>query len=64
MYRLRIPTINADTLVSTAVARNAAAILIILPLMLVYVVCQRFFIQSIEQTGIVGWSKRFLPTDL
>ena len=32
----------------------ASTLLIILPLMLVYVVCQRFFIQSIEQTGIVG----------
>lgn len=32
----------------------ASTLLVILPLLLVYVVCQRFFIQSIEQTGIVG----------
>ena len=32
----------------------ASTLLVILPLLLVYVLCQRFFIQSIEQTGIVG----------
>lgn len=32
----------------------ASTLLIIVPLLLVYVLCQRFFIQSIEQTGIVG----------
>ncbi len=32
----------------------ASTLLVILPLLLVYMICQRFFIQSIEQTGIVG----------
>lgn len=32
----------------------ASTLLVIVPLLLVYVICQRFFIQSIEQTGIVG----------
>lgn len=32
----------------------ASTLLVILPLLLVYVLCQRFFVQSIEQTGIVG----------
>lgn len=32
----------------------ACIILVILPLLLVYILCQKFFIQSIEQSGIVG----------
>ena len=52
---LTIPTINADTLVSTAVARNAAAILIILPLMVLFVFCQKNLVRSLTQ--------RVWPTD-
>lgn len=32
----------------------SSTLLVILPLLIVYVICQRFFIQSIEQSGIVG----------
>lgn len=34
--------------------RNTACLLIIIPLLLVYVFAQRYFIQSIERSGIVG----------
>lgn len=57
MYRpltLTIPTINADTLVSTAVARNAAAILIILPLMVLFVFCQKNLVRSLTQSGLAN----------
>lgn len=51
---LTIPTINADTLVSTAVARNAAAILIILPLMVLFVFCQKNLVRSLTQSGLAN----------
>ena len=34
--------------------RNAAMLLILSPLMLVYAVAQRYFIQSIDRSGLVG----------
>lgn len=34
--------------------RNAAGILIILPLVIIYLFCQRFLVQGIERSGIVG----------
>ncbi|HPT78169.1 MAG TPA: carbohydrate ABC transporter permease [Candidatus Atribacteria bacterium] len=33
---------------------NTASLLVILPLLLVYIVAQRYFVESIERTGIVG----------
>lgn len=37
-----------------AIMRATASLLAIFPLLGLYVVCQRFFIQSVERTGIVG----------
>lgn len=51
---LTIQTINADTLVSTAVARNAAAILIILPVMVLFLFCQKNLVKSLTQTGLAN----------
>lgn len=34
--------------------RNAAGMLIILPLVIIYLFCQRFLVQGIERSGIVG----------
>ena len=51
---LTIQTINADTLVSTAVARNAAAILIILPVMVLFLFCQKNLVRSLTQSGLAN----------
>lgn len=37
-----------------SLARNAGIVLVTLPLIIVYVFAQRFFVQSISRTGIVG----------
>ena len=33
---------------------NAAILLFILPLVILFLFCQRYFIESVERTGIVG----------
>ena len=45
---------SADFEAYQSIIFAASTLLVILPLLIVYVICQRFFIQSIEQTGIVG----------
>ncbi|MPN27792.1 hypothetical protein SDC9_175226 [bioreactor metagenome] len=37
-----------------SVANNTGSILVLLPLVAVYLACQRYFIQGIERTGLVG----------
>ena len=51
-----IQTINADSdlLVSTVVARNAAAILIICPLILLFLLCQKNLVRSFTQSGLAN----------
>lgn len=53
---LMIQTINADSdlLVSTVVARNAAAILIICPLILLFLLCQKNLVRSFTQSGLAN----------
>lgn len=38
----------------TAIAQNAAAILVILPLVALAVICQKFLVQSIAQSGLAN----------
>lgn len=42
------------TTVAGSLVANASIILICLPLILVYIFCQKFFVQSIERSGLVG----------
>ncbi len=37
-----------------SIIRATVTLLAIFPLLLLYLLCQRFFIQSVERTGIVG----------
>lgn len=37
-----------------SILRATATLLAIIPLLVLYVFCQKFFIQSVERTGIVG----------
>ncbi|MBQ5884312.1 MAG: carbohydrate ABC transporter permease [Clostridia bacterium] len=37
-----------------SILRNVSIILLIFPLMVVYLLCQRFFVESIERSGLVG----------
>lgn len=41
-------------MVYTSVITNAAALLMMLPLILLYIVLQRYFIEGVERTGVVG----------
>ena len=47
-----IGAVNGNTLVCTL--RNTAVILSILPLIIMYLIGQRFLIQGVERTGMVG----------
>lgn len=38
----------------TSMMNNTGVILVILPLILLYLVCQKYFVESIERSGIVG----------
>lgn len=51
-----IATFEASTIspVITTAMNNAAMVLIMLPLLVLYIFTQRFFIQGLEKTGIVG----------
>ena len=40
--------------VYTSVLLNTGALLTMLPLLLLYVVCQKFFVESVERAGLVG----------
>lgn len=40
--------------VEITLAKYAGIILLILPLVVVYIFCQRFFVQSVERSGLVG----------
>ncbi|MBE6904391.1 MAG: carbohydrate ABC transporter permease [Ruminococcaceae bacterium] len=51
---LSIETINAETIVSTAISRNAAAVLIILPLIVLFLICQKNLIKSLSQSGLAN----------
>ena len=42
------------TEIAQSLVSNAAIVLACLPLIAVYVLCQRFFVQSIERSGLVG----------
>lgn len=64
MTLAQIPTGNAEMMIRTTVAgydrtgttivQNAAAILIILPLVGLAVICQKFLVQSISQSGLAN----------
>lgn len=45
---------GAFNIVKSSLTQNAAVILFILPLLLVFIFAQRYFVESIENTGIVG----------
>ena len=48
-------TASGDTMVLTgALLQDAGIVLVIFPLVLLYIVAQRFFVQSIERSGLVG----------
>lgn len=60
-YTLSDVTQSAGSVVSVtaqmayqSIIRATVTLLAILPLLLLYILCQRFFIQSVERTGIVG----------
>ena len=39
---------------SGALLQDAGIVLVIFPLILLYIVAQRFFVQSMERSGLVG----------
>ncbi len=45
---------GAFNIVKSSLTQNAAVLLFILPLLLVFIFAQRYFVESIENTGIVG----------
>lgn len=45
---------GAFNIVKSSLTQNAAVLLFILPLLLVFIFAQRYFVESIEHTGIVG----------
>jgi multiple sugar transport system permease protein len=51
-----LPVILVDTSVdhSTEGIKNAACILFIAPMLIVYMIVQRWFIESIDRVGITG----------
>lgn len=53
LMMLRSATGSADN-VGTAIAQNAGAVLVILPLVGLAVICQKFLVQSISQSGLAN----------
>lgn len=49
-----VSNMNSDDPIIFSTLRNTACLLMILPLLAIYVFAQRYFIQSIERSGIVG----------
>ena len=49
---IRIATTSNPNYVS--ILRNVSILLLIFPLMIIYLICQRFFVESVERSGIVG----------
>ena len=45
---------TTSTSIANSLVTNAGIVLIFIPVILLYAVCQRFFVQSIENSGIVG----------
>jgi len=50
MYNLKLPT--HPMLISQM--NNAGSLLFILPLILIYLICNKYFVQGVERSGIVG----------
>lgn len=48
-----IATINADLVISNA-TRTTAVLIVIAPLVIIYLFCQKSFVQSVERSGLVG----------
>ena len=53
VYTLNTTGFEAAEIYSSAII-NTAALLIILPLLIVYCFCQKYLVQGIERSGIVG----------
>ncbi|MBQ2315925.1 MAG: carbohydrate ABC transporter permease [Clostridia bacterium] len=49
---IRIATTSNPNYAS--ILRNVSILLLIFPLMIIYLICQRFFVESVERSGIVG----------
>lgn len=45
---------TSSTSIASSLVTNAGIVLIFIPVILLYAFCQRFFVQSIESSGIVG----------
>ena len=45
---------TSSTTIAASLVSNAGIVLVFLPLILLYSLCQKFFVQSIETSGIVG----------
>ena len=53
IYRL-VAGVDATNPFTMAVWIQAGAALSMLPMLLLYIICQRFFVESIERSGMVG----------
>ena len=49
---IRIATTSNPNYAS--ILRSVSILLLIFPLMIIYLICQRFFVESVERSGIVG----------
>ncbi len=51
---MTVTTASSDDLVQMQALVDTSSLLLILPLLLLFLFCQRYFIQSIERSGLVG----------
>lgn len=54
IHPIATETAEASQHLFASITRNAGIILVILPLIFVYLIAQKFFVQSIERSGLVG----------
>ena len=54
VYWLSGGTMSGITPGFESLLNNAGSVLVMLPLFLVYILCQRYFIEGIERSGITG----------
>ena len=45
---------SGESPIMAGIMQNLGALLAVLPLALIYIVLQKFFVQSVERAGIVG----------
>ena len=45
---------DSSMMLTASLVKNAGIILVISPLLVLYLVAQKFFVQSVERSGLVG----------